>query len=183
VDWALDAPIPWTASECAHAGTLHIGGALEEIAASERGAHRGEHVERPFVLLAQQTLFDPSRAPAGKHTAWAYCHVPNGSTRDMTVAIEAQVERFAPGFRSRILARSTLNARQMEERNGNHVGGDVNGGVQDLAQLWTRPSLRVAPYSTPDPRLYVCSSSTPPGGGVHGLCGYLAASAALRRLR
>jgi phytoene dehydrogenase-like protein len=183
VDWALDGPIPWTAAECSRAGTVHLGGTLEEIAASERAAYRGEHTERPFVLLAQQSLFDPTRAPQGKHTAWGYCHVPHGSTADMTEAIEQQVERFAPGFRARILARSTLNSCEMERRNANHVGGDITGGVQDFGQLWTRPSLRLVPYSTPDPRLYLCSSSTPPGAGVHGLCGHLAAEAVMRRLR
>jgi phytoene dehydrogenase-like protein len=183
VDWALDGPIPWTASACARAGTVHLGGTLEEIAASERAAWAGQHTARPFVLLAQQSLFDSTRAPVGKHTAWAYCHVPHGSTVDMTEAIERQVERFAPGFGQRILARSALNARDMERRNANHVGGDINGGVQDLSQLFTRPSARLVPYSTPDPRLYLCSSSTPPGGGVHGMCGFLAAQSALRRLR
>jgi phytoene dehydrogenase-like protein len=183
VDWALDGPIPWAAKECARAATLHLCGTLDEVAASERAAFSGQHSDRPFVLLAQQTLFDPSRAPDGKHTAWGYCHVPHGSTRDMTDAIERQVERFAPGFRNRIVARSTLNSRQLEARNANHVGGDIHGGVQDLGQLWTRPAARVVPYSTPDPRLWICSSSTPPGGGVHGMCGFLAAQAALRRLR
>jgi phytoene dehydrogenase-like protein len=179
LDWALDGPIPWTAPEAARAGTVHLGGTLEELAASEEAATRGEHHERPFVLLVQPSLFDPTRAPEGRHTAWAYCHVPNGSTRDMTGAIEAQVERFAPGFRDRIAARSAMDSAEVERRNPNYVGGDINGGVQDLRQLFTRPVARPVPYSTPVPGLYICSSSTPPGGGVHGMCGYWAARAAL----
>jgi phytoene dehydrogenase-like protein len=180
LDWALDGPIPWTAQEVARAGTVHVGGTLEQIAASEQAAVRGEHCERPFVLLVQPSLFDDTRAPAGKHTAWAYCHVPHGSTRDMTETIEAQVERFAPGFRDQIAARSALNAADVEQRNPNYVGGDINGGSQDLRQLFTRPVARPVPYSTPVEGLYICSSSTPPGGGVHGMCGYWAARAALR---
>jgi len=180
LDWALDAPIPWAAPEASRAGTVHVGGTLEQIAASEQAAVRGEHSERPFVLLVQPSLFDASRAPAGKHTAWGYCHVPSGSTRDMTEAIEGQVERFAPGFRNLIAARSTLNAADIEQRNPNYVGGDINGGVQDLRQLFTRPVGRPVPYSTPVDGLYICSSSTPPGGGVHGMCGYFAARSALR---
>jgi len=181
LDWALDGPIPWTAPEVARAGTVHLGGTLDQIAASEHSAVRGEHHERPFVLLVQSSLFDDSRAPAGKHTAWGYCHVPHGSTRDMTEAIEAQVERFAPGFKDLIAARSTMDAAAMEAHNPNYVGGDINGGVQDLRQLFTRPVARPVPYSTPVDGLYICSSSTPPGGGVHGMCGYYAARAALRR--
>jgi phytoene dehydrogenase-like protein len=180
LDWALDAPIPWTAQDVARAGTVHVGGTLGEIAASEQAAVRGEHSERPFVLLVQPTLFDDTRAPEGKHTAWAYCHVPHGSTRDMTEAIEAQVERFAPGFRDVIAARSVMDAAEVERRNPNYVGGDINGGVQDLRQLFTRPVARPVPYSTPIDGLYICSSSTPPGGGVHGMCGYFAAQSALR---
>ena len=183
IDWALDRPIPWTAEACRIAGTLHLGGTLAEVAASERGVWLGQPAERPFVILVQPTLVDSTRAPAGRHTAWAYCHVPHGSTVDMTEAIEAQVERFAPGFSSRILARSVRNAAQMEAYNANYVGGDINGGVQDLWQTWTRPAARAVPYATPNPRLFICSSSTPPGGGVHGMCGYHAARAALRRLR
>jgi phytoene dehydrogenase-like protein len=183
LDWALDGRIPWQSDACGRAATVHLGGTLQEIAASERAVWAGQASERPFVLLAQPTLFDPSRAPAGKHTAWAYCHVPHGSTHDMTEVIEQQVERFAPGFRDRILARSALHARAVEQHNANHVGGDINGGVQDFGQLWTRPSARWVPYSTPLPGVYLCSSSTPPGGGVHGMCGYLAAHAAMRRLR
>jgi phytoene dehydrogenase-like protein len=180
LDWALDGPIPWRAPEVARAGTVHLGGTLDEIAASEDAAVSGRHHERPFVLLVQPSLFDPTRAPAGKHTAWAYCHVPNGSTKDMTDAIEAQVERFAPGFPDLIAARSAMDSAEVERRNPNYVGGDINGGSQDLRQLFTRPVARPVPYSTPVPGLFICSSSTPPGGGVHGMCGYWAARAALR---
>jgi len=180
VDWALDGPIPWSASDCLRAGTVHVGGTMEEIALGERTTWNGGHAERPFVLLAQQTLFDATRAPEGKHTAWAYCHVPNGSTFDMTERIEAQVERFAPGFRDRILARSISPPVELERQNANLVGGDVNGGIQDIRQLFTRPRAHHVPYATPVPGLYLCSSSTPPGGGVHGMCGYFAARAALR---
>jgi phytoene dehydrogenase-like protein len=181
LDWALDGPIPWTAPEVRRAGTVHLCGTLDEIVASEDAATRGEHHDRPFVLLVQPTLFDPTRAPEGKHTAWAYCHVPSGSTRDMTAAIEDQVERFAPGFRDLIAARSAMDTAEVERRNPNYVGGDINGGVQDLRQLFTRPVARPVPYSTPVPGLFICSSSTPPGGAVHGMCGYWAARAALRR--
>jgi phytoene dehydrogenase-like protein len=180
VDFALDGPIPWTAAGCDQAATVHLGGTLPEIAGSERAIWRGEHPQKPFVLLAQHSLFDQSRAPAGKHTAWAYCHVPNGSTTDMRGQIEAQIERFAPGFKERILARSIRTAAQMEQYNVNYVGGDINGGVQDLRQHFTRPVARLVPYSTPAKGLFLCSSSTPPGGGVHGMCGYFAAQAALR---
>ncbi|HET6316736.1 MAG TPA: NAD(P)/FAD-dependent oxidoreductase [Chloroflexota bacterium] len=183
LDWALDAPIPWSAPDCHRAATVHLGGTLDEVALSERTVWAGGHADRPFVLLAQQSLFDPTRAPPTKHTAWAYCHVPHGSTVDMTDVIEQQVERFAPGFRQRIIARAAQNTRAMEQHNANHVGGDINGGLQNLFQLLTRPSARLVPYSTSDPRIFLCSSSTPPGGGVHGMCGYLAARAALRRLR
>jgi phytoene dehydrogenase-like protein len=183
LDWALDAPIPWAAPEAARAGTVHLGGTLEEIVASEDAAARGEHPKRPFVLLVQPTLFDSTRAPAGKHTAWAYCHVPNGSTRDMTAAIEAQVERFAPGFGEVVAARSAMDSAAVERRNSNYVGGDINGGLQSLRQLFTRPVARPVPYSTPLPGVFLCSSSTPPGGGVHGMCGYSAAQAALRAPR
>jgi phytoene dehydrogenase-like protein len=180
LDWALDGPIPWRAEECARAATVHLGATLEEIAASEAAPFRGEVTERPYVLLAQQSLFDPTRAPAGRHTAWAYCHVPNGSTLDMTERIEAQVERFAPGFRDRIIARSALGAADLERHNENYVGGDINGGAAILSQLFTRPVARVSPYTTPLRGVYLCSASTPPGGGVHGMCGYHAARAALR---
>lgn len=182
VDWALAGPIPWTAAACRNAGTLHLGGTLDEVAASERAAFEGTHPERPFVLLTQPSPFDPSRAPAGKHTAWGYCHVPNGSTEDMTERIEQQVERFAPGFRDRILARHATNTAALERHNPNYVGGDISGGVTDFRQLFTRPVARLNPYTTPNRTLYICSSSTPPGGGVHGMCGYFAARAVLRRL-
>lgn len=176
VDWALSAPIPWTAPECRRAGTVHVGGTLDEIAFAENEPWKGRHAERPFVLLAQPSVFDSTRAPAGQHTAWAYCHVPHGSTLDMTAAIEAQIERFAPGFRDAILDRHTMNTAAMERHNPNCIGGDIAGGVADLRQLFTRPVPRWNPYSTPIPGLYLCSSSTPPGGGVHGLCGYFAAT-------
>jgi phytoene dehydrogenase-like protein len=155
---------------------------MQEIADSERDAWRGQHSDNPYVLLAQQSLFDPSRAPDGRHTAWAYCHVPNGSTRDMTAIIDDQIERFAPGFKDTVLARSTRTAVQMEEYNPNYVGGDIVGGSQDLRQVYTRPLPRIDPYRTPLKNVYLCSSSTPPGGGVHGMCGYHAAQSALRRL-
>ena len=183
LDWALDGPIPWRAEECARAGTVHLGATLEEIATSEAAPGRGELVERPYVLLAQQSLFDSSRAPAGRHTAWAYCHVPNGSRADMTERIESQVERFAPGFRERILARSALVPAELEAYNANYVGGDINGGAATLSQLFTRPVARLSPYTTPLPGVFLCSASTPPGGGVHGMCGYHAARAALRFLQ
>jgi phytoene dehydrogenase-like protein len=180
LDWALDGPVPWTAPEAARAGTVHLGGTLAEIAAAEHDVSRGLHPERPFVLLVQPSLFDATRAPAGKHTAWAYCHVPHGSGVDMTAAIEAQVERFAPGFRDLIAARSVMDTHEVERRNPNYIGGDIIGGIQDLRQLFTRPVARRVPYSTPLPGVFLCSSSTPPGGGVHGMCGYWAARAALR---
>jgi phytoene dehydrogenase-like protein len=180
VDFALDGPIPWTAAECSRAGTVHLGGTLTEIQASERAPWSGQHAERPFVLLAQHSLFDPSRAPKGKHTAWAYCHVPNGSTVDMTERIEAQIERFAPGFRDLVLARSVLPPAELERRNRNLVGGDLNAGAATLWRLVARPVFSSSPYRTPARGLYLCSASTPPGGGVHGMCGYLAARSALR---
>ena len=180
LDWALDGPIPWTAPEVARAGTVHLAGTLDELVGAEQDVAEGRHAERPFVLLVQPTLFDPSRAPAGRHTAWAYCHVPNGSTRDQTAAIEAQVERFAPGFRDLIAARSAMDSAEMQRRNPNYVGGDIIAGLQDLRQLYTRPVARAVPYATPLPGVYLCSSSTPPGGGVHGMSGYWAARAALR---
>jgi phytoene dehydrogenase-like protein len=180
VDLALDGPVPWTNPGLLEAGTVHLGGTLEEIVASERAVARGRHPERPFTLVAQPSVFDPSRAPEGKHTLWAYCHVPNGSRVDMTERILDQLERFAPGVRKRIIGRSTMDTAAVEAYNANYVGGDINGGLQDLFQLWTRPAIRLDPYSTPDPRVFVCSSSTPPGGGVHGLCGWHAAQSALR---
>ena len=182
LDFALDGPIPWKAEGCLRAGTVHLGGTLDEISSGEAAVWRGEHPERPFVLLAQQSLFDRTRAPDGKHTAWAYCHVPNGSEFDMTGRIEDQIERFAPGFRDRILAKTAQGPADLERQNANLVGGDINGGVADLRQLFTRPVLKLNPYSTPAKGLYICSSSTPPGGGVHGMSGYLAARAALRYL-
>jgi phytoene dehydrogenase-like protein len=182
VDFALDGPIPWRAEGCLRAGTVHLGGTLEEISAGEAAVWRGEHPERPFVLLAQQSLFDATRAPKGKHTVWAYCHVPNGSRFDMTGRIEGQIERFAPGFRERILAKASMGPADLQRQNANLVGGDINGGVADLRQLFTRPVLKLNPYSTPAKGLFICSSSTPPGGGVHGMSGYLAASVALRYL-
>lgn len=182
IDWALDAPIPWTAASCREAGTVHLGGALEEIEASELATARGRLTDRPYVLLSQPSLFDDSRAPPGKHTAWAYCHVPSGSTADRTAVIERQVERFAPGFRERILARSTRDSHELERDNANYVGGDIGGGANDLWQVLARPTLRWDPYSTPNPKLFLASAATPPGGGVHGMCGFWAARSVLRRL-
>jgi phytoene dehydrogenase-like protein len=182
LDWALSGRIPWQAPACGRAATVHLGGTLEEIAEAERKVARGEHPDRPFVLLAQQTICDPSRAPAGKQTGWAYCHVPNGSTVDMADRIEAQVERFAPGFRTLILARSVRTPADFERHNANYIGGDIGGGMMDLRQLFTRPAVRLVPYSTPAKDIYLCSASTPPGPGVHGLCGYFAAQIALRNL-
>jgi phytoene dehydrogenase-like protein len=183
VDWALDGPVPWTALECARAATLHLCGTLEEVAASEAMHGRGAVHDRPFVLFVQPTLFDDSRAPAGKHTAWAYCHVPNGWTGDITGQIERQVERFAPGFRDRVLARSVITPADFQQRNANLIGGDINGGAMDLRQLFARPVARLDPYRTPLPGVYLCSASTPPGGGIHGMCGYHAARSALKTLR
>lgn len=179
IDYALAGPIPWRAERVRDAGTVHLGGTLEEIAASEAAVNRGEHPERPFVLLAQQSRIDSSRAPAGKQTGWAYCHVPNGSTVDMTARIERQIERFAPGFSDLILARHISYPADLQRHNANYVGGDINGGLMDFRQLYTRPAIRLNPYSTPVPGMYLCSSSTPPGGGVHGMCGYWAARTAL----
>jgi phytoene dehydrogenase-like protein len=182
IDYALSAPVPWRAAECRAAGTVHLGGSLEEIAESEREVANGRPPVRPFVLVAQQSLFDESRAPRGHHTLWAYCHVPHGSARDMTEAIEQQIERFAPGFRDCILARHTTNAAGLERSNPNLLGGDINGGATDLWQLLARPVVSPKPYRTPLRGIYLCSSSTPPGGGVHGMCGYHAARTALRDL-
>lgn len=181
VDWALDGPIPWRAEECRHSATVHVGGCIEEIASHEAAIWQGRNTGRPFVLVAQQSLFDDSRAPDGKQTGWAYCHVPHGSTEDMTEAIEQQIERFAPGFRQRILARHTTNTAAYESYNANIVGGDISGGANTLAQVLARPFLRRDPYSTPNKRIFLASSSTPPGGGVHGMCGYWAARSALKR--
>jgi phytoene dehydrogenase-like protein len=183
LDWALAEPIPWRAEECRRAGTVHLGATLDEISASEWSSWTGRHSERPFVLIAQQSLFDPTRAPDGRHTAWGYCHVPNGSAEDATEAIEAQIERFAPGFRDVVVGRSVLRPADLERRNRNLVGGDVGGGVSDLGQLFFRPTRRPIPYRTPLRGVYLCSSATPPGGGVHGMCGYAAARIALRDAR
>ena len=182
LDWALDGSIPWQDARCRQASTVHIGGTLEEIAAAEAAVWRGEHPERPFVMLCQQSELDGSRAPAGKQTGYAYCHVPPGSTADLTEVIERQVERFAPGFRERILARRATGTAELERHNPNYAGGAITGGVADLSQLFTRPVARLDPYSTPNRRIYLCSASTPPGGGVHGMCGYHAARSAVRRL-
>ncbi len=179
-DWALDGPIPWQTEECLRAGTIHLGDSLAEIAASEKSAWDGKIVERPFTILAQQSLFDTTRAPAGKHTAWAYCHVPNGSDVDMTDRIEAQIERFAPGFRERILARHTMTPFDLEAYNPNYVGGDIGGGEQNLRRMLLHPLRRWKAYSIPVKGMYICSSSMPPGGGVHGMCGYYAAHMALK---
>ncbi len=181
LDWALSQPIPWKAKECSRAATIHLGGTLEEIVVSERAPSRGEICDRPYVLVAQQSLFDPTRAPEGKQTGWAYCHVPHGSTVDMTQIIESQMERFAPGFRDCILARHAMSPAYFQEHNANYIGGDIGGGIQDFRQLFTRPAIRISPYTTPLKQLYIGSSSTPPGGGVHGMCGFHAAKAALRQ--
>jgi phytoene dehydrogenase-like protein len=181
VDFALDGPIPWRAEECTRAATVHVGGTIEEIAIHESAIWCGKATDRPFVLVAQQSLFDETRAPQGKHTGWAYCHVPHGSSDDMSGAIEAQIERFAPGFRERILARHTMNTSAYEAYNANVIGGDISGGANTLAQVIARPFLKRDPYATPNRRIFIGSSSTPPGGGVHGMCGYWAASSALAR--
>lgn len=181
VDWAIQGEVPWRAPECRRAATVHLGGGLSELALSERACSGGQSPERPFVLLAQQSAFDETRAPPGRQAVWAYCHVPHGSDVDMTDRIEAQVERFAPGFRERVLARATMGPAALERYNANYVGGDIAGGSADLRQLFSRPAIRAVPYSTPASDLYICSSSTPPGAGVHGMCGYHAARAALRR--
>jgi phytoene dehydrogenase-like protein len=182
LDWALDGPIPWRDPRCLDASTVHLGGTLEEIAAAEAAVWRGEHPELPFVLVIQQSQFDAARAPAGKHTGYAYCHVPSGSAVDCTATIERQIERFAPGFRELILARHRTTPADLERENPNYVGGAITGGVADLFQFFARPVARLDPYSTPHPRLFLCSASTPPGGGVHGMCGYFAAQSARRRL-
>jgi phytoene dehydrogenase-like protein len=183
LDWALSGPIPWKAATCARAATVHLGDTLEEIAEAERLVAQSQHPERPFVLLAQQGVCDATRAPTGCQTGWAYCHVPSGSTVDMTERIEAQVERFAPGFRSLILARNVMTPADMQRRNANYIGGDIGGGALDFRQLFARPALRLDPYSTPAKGIFFCSASTPPGPGVHGMCGYFAAKSALRYLK
>lgn len=182
VDWALSEPIPWTAPEVSRAGTVHVVGTLAEAAESEGNVSRGRLSEKPFVLLAQQTIFDPTRAPEGRHTAWAYCHVPAGSTIDMTAAIERQIERFAPGFKDIVLAKRTTDPAALQDHNANYIGGDIGAGVIDLRQSFTRPSTRWNPYTTSAKNIFICSSSTPPGPGVHGMCGMLAAKTALKQM-
>lgn len=179
VDYALDGPVPWSNEGCRRAGTVHVGGTAEEVAHAEAEVAAGRHPERPFVLVAQQSVVDPSRAPAGKHTLWAYCHVPNGSTVDMTDAVERQIERFAPGFRDLVLARHVANPAWFEAHDNAYIGGDIGGGANDLMQLLFRPTVG-RPYRTPNPGIFLCSASTPPGGGVHGMCGYNAAQTVLR---
>ncbi len=181
IDWALREPVPWHDPRCARTATVHLAGTLDDVSRAERAVHAGQLSDQPFVLFVQPTLFDPTRAPAGQHIAWAYCHVPHGSTIDATAAIEAQIERVAPGFRDVILARATLNAQEIERYNWNYVGGDINGGLADVWQLFTRPLPQLDPYATGAPDIFLCSSSTPPGGGVHGMCGYYAAQSALRQ--
>jgi phytoene dehydrogenase-like protein len=182
IDWALDEPIPWKSSECAHAGCLHLGGTIEEIAASESAVADGKHPDAPWVIVAQQSLFDATRAPSGKHTAWAYAHVPSGSTVDITDTIERQVERFAPGFRDVVAARYTATADQLSRYNPNYIGGDISSGAVSFRQMVGRPVMSMHPHATPNERIFLCSSSTPPGPGVHGMCGYFAAKAALKKL-
>jgi phytoene dehydrogenase-like protein len=182
IDYALSEAVPWKDRSCLRAGTVHVGGTLEEITQSEHAMSHGKHSERPYVLVAQQSLFDDTRTPEGKHTLWAYCHVPSGSTLDMTEQIENQLERFAPGFKDTVLARHPMNTQAMQAYNPNYIGGDINGGAADLWQLFKRPVLSVSPYRTPLRGVYLCSSSTPPGGGVHGMCGYYAAKTALQDL-
>jgi phytoene dehydrogenase-like protein len=183
LDWALDGPVPWANADCARAATVHLGGTLEQITASEAEVQAGEHPQRPYVLLAQPSLFDATRAPAGIQAVWAYCHVPNGSTVDMTDRIEAQVERFAPGFRDRIIGRHAMNTEAVEAHGANYIGGDINGGVADLRQFVRRPTIGLHPWKTPIEKVYLCSSSTPPGGGVHGMCGWHAAREVMRETR
>ncbi len=182
VDWALDGPIPWSDPRCLEASTVHVGGTLDEICRSENDMYHGRHNDKPFIILCQQSQFDPDRAPEGKHTGYAYCHVPHGSTLDRTDVIEAQIARFAPGFRDLILARSTMNTSDFQSYNPNYKGGAITGGVSDALQLFNSPVTRLDPYSTPNARLFICSAATPPGGGVHGQCGYWAARSALKRL-
>jgi phytoene dehydrogenase-like protein len=183
LDYALSEPMPWSSETCRQAGVVHVGGTLDEVAAAERAVMDGKHPAKPFVLVAQPSCFDPSRAPAGRHTAWVYCHTPSGSTLDMTGPIEAQIERFAPGFGSIVLARHSMNSRDMERYNPNYIGGDISAGANNLTQLIARPTFRWNPYATSDAQIFLCSASTPPGGGVHGMAGYHAARSVLRRLR
>lgn len=182
MDWALDGPVPWADPDCGRAGTVHVGGTLAEMVESERAPWENKVPERPYVLVGQQSACDPARAPEGKHTLWAYCHVPHGSTVDMTDRVESQIERFAPGFRDLILARATMAPKELESYNAAYIGGDITGGVQDLRQTFARPVARLNPYTTPNDKLYLCSASTPPGGGVHGMCGHYGAMAALKRV-
>lgn len=182
IDYALDGPVPWKNSNCLKASTVHLGGTIEEIMASEKEVWDGKHNQKPFVLVSQQSLFDPSRAPAGKHTGWAYCHVPYGSDKDMTQYIEEQIERFAPGFRDIILAKKSMNASDLYTYNPNYLGGAITGGAADISQLFSRPVSLFDPYATPNPNIFICSASTPPGGGVHGMCGFYAAKRVLRSL-
>ena len=182
IDYALSGPIPWKDSRCLEASTVHLGGTIEEIALSERAAWKGEYCEKPYVLVAQQSQFDETRSPKGQHTCWAYCHVPLGSERDMSAEIEQQIERFAPGFKDIILAKSSMSPQAFHRYNLNYVGGAVTGGAADITQLFTRPVARFNPYSTPHPKIFICSASTPPGGGVHGMCGYWAAKSVARNL-
>jgi phytoene dehydrogenase-like protein len=182
IDWALRGPVPWRDPRCARAATVHLSGTLDDVARTERAVHAGAVDERPFVIFAQPSLFDDTRAPAGKHVAWAYCHVPHGSTFDATAAIEQHIEGYAPGFRDLVISRATMNARELTAYNANYIGGDINGGISDLGQLFFRPAPRIDPYATPADDIFLCSSSTPPGGGVHGMCGYYAAQSVLRRL-
>jgi len=181
MDFALDGAVPWRAEACRRAGTVHVGGSFDEIADAERAVARGRHADRPFVLVAQPSIVDPTRAPEGAHAVWAYCHVPNGSTVDMAHAIESQIERFAPGFRERVLARHVMTPTDLERYDANYVGGDISSGAHDGLQFFLRPAARLVPYATPVERVYLCSASTPPGAGVHGMSGYLAAIVALRR--
>jgi phytoene dehydrogenase-like protein len=182
MDWALSGPVPWKEDACRRASTVHLSGDLDDIAAAEHAVHSRRRADRPFVLFVQPSLFDPSRAPAGKHTAWAYCHVPNGSTENAAPAIEAQIERAAPGFGDVVIARAVKTAAEMAAYNPNYVGGDINSGLADITQLLFRPIAKLDPYATPATRIFLCSSSTPPGGGVHGMCGYWAARSVLRRV-
>lgn len=182
MDWALREPIPWKNALCRRASTVHLSGTLEQVHASEAAVHAGSITERPFTLVVQPSLFDPSRAPEGRHVAWAYCHVPHGSTLDVSDAIESHIEQFAPGFRDLALARARRNAIEMQAYNANYIGGDINGGQSDIAQLFFRPMVKLDPYATANPRIFICSSSTPPGGGVHGMCGYWAARSVKRRV-
>jgi phytoene dehydrogenase-like protein len=183
LDLALDGPIPWRDPRCLEASTVHLGGTLDELSAAEAAVWRGEHPERPFVLVVQQSQLDPTRAPAGRHTGYAYCHVPANSSVDLTDVVERQIERFAPGFRDRILARHVMRTADLQQENPNYLGGAITGGVSDIWQFFTRPVARFDPYTTPNPRIFICSASTPPGAGVHGMCGYWAAQSALRSVQ